>query len=728
MSRNIQTGKYFKFIVYVVIVILINLAGITLFFRVDLTSGNIYSLSEASKEAVETLSEPLTINVFFTRDLPAPHNNTRRYLHDMLEEYSVNSNEYFNYRFYDVSVKEGDLKEESRKNQQLAHSYGIYPVQIKNIEQDEVQFKKAYMGMAMVHGDIIDKIPSITSTDGLEYKITSKIEKMNDKISALLNLEEQIKVRLYYSSSLAKIAPKINMEELPQLPEKIESALASLNDKYYSRLDFERRNPTEDSSLEEEVSKYNVMTLRWPAMKDESGNTTIEEGHGSIGIVVINKEKYETIELINVINMPIFGTQYQLVDLSNIEETISEAIDNVIDINKKIGYLTSHGSIPLKGNATNSTKSIDNFNSLLSESYSVSEVDLKENDIPEGIDCLIIAGPKENFSEYELFEIDQFLMSGKSVAFFLDPFEQIEPSGNQMQRRYNNRPTYMPIKTGLEKLLSNYGAETSSSYVLDEECYEQNMPRRYGGGKQKVYFAPLIKNKNINNKMEFMRNIKALVTLKASPVKPLKERIEEIGVTENILFSSSERSWEMSEQISLNPMMTRPPQDPSKFRSFSLSLLLEGEFPSYFKNREIPEKPAEETEESEEESGEEITGVKPTKLSNEKTFITKGNPGKIFLTGSSELLSNSIIDETGKAPSSTFAMNLIDRLNDREAYASMRSKQQRFNPLDETSTGSRAFVKTFNIAGLPVLVILFGIIIWMRRESKKRNIQRIFEK
>ncbi|HMA76538.1 MAG TPA: GldG family protein, partial [Candidatus Krumholzibacteriaceae bacterium] len=297
MSRNIQTGKYFKFIVYVVIVILINLAGITLFFRVDLTSGNIYSLSEASKEAVETLSEPLTINVFFTRDLPAPHNNTRRYLHDMLEEYSVNSNEYFNYRFYDVSVKEGDLKEESRKNQQLAHSYGIYPVQIKNIEQDEVQFKKAYMGMAMVHGDIIDKIPSITSTDGLEYKITSKIEKMNDKISALLNLEEQIKVRLYYSSSLAKIAPKINMEELPQLPEKIESALASLNDKYYSRLDFERRNPTEDSSLEEEVSKYNVMTLRWPAMKDESGNTTIEEGHGSIGIVVINKEKYETIEL-----------------------------------------------------------------------------------------------------------------------------------------------------------------------------------------------------------------------------------------------------------------------------------------------------------------------------------------------------------------------------------------------------------------------------------------------
>ncbi len=732
MNKKRNTGKYFKFIVYIIIVILINVAGITLFSRADLTSENIYSLSEASKEAVATLSEPLTINVFFTGDLPAPHNNTRRYLHDMLEEYSVHSNDYFNYRFYDVSAKEGDLNEDAVRNQELAHSYGIYPVQIRNIEQDEVQFKKAYMGMAMIHGDITDKITSITSTDGLEYQITSKIEKMNNKISALLNLEDQINVRLYYSTSIEEIAPKLRIEKLPQIQGKIESIVEKLNDKYYSRLEFQKLNPTGNPLLEKEISEYDVMTLKWPAMKDKSGNIKIEKGHGSIGIVVLNKEKFETIELINVMNLPLFGTQYQLVDINSLEETISEAIDDVIDINKKIGYLTDHGTTPLRTDTSNRTSAFDNFNSLLSRSYTISEVNLKENGIPDGIDCLIIAGPKEEFSEYELFEIDQFLMRGKSIAFFLDPFQQIMPAGQQMQAMYNKEPSYIPLNTGIEKLILNYGVQTDASYILDEQCYEQRMSQMYGGGKQSVYFAPLIKNKSINDKMEFMKNIKGLITLKTSPVKPLEDKLQGNGLSANVLFSSSERAWEMSGRISLNPMMLRPPVNPSEFKSYPLSLLVEGEFPSYFKEREIPEKPATEKEGEEKEEEPAITSeIKvndSTEITGEKRFIPNGKPGKIFVTGTSELLSNSIVDETGQAPSSTFIMNLIDKLNGREAYASMRSKSQRFNPLDETSPGTRAFVKAFNIAGLPVIVIIFGIIVWMRRESRKRTIQRMFEK
>ena len=732
MNKKRNSGKYLKFIVYIVIVILINVAGITLFSRADLTSENIYSLSEASKEVVATLSEPLTINVFFTGDLPAPHNNTRRYLHDMLEEYSIHSNDYFNYRFYDVSVKEGDLSEKAVRNQELAHSYGIYPVQIRNIEQDEVQFKKAYMGMAMIHGDITDKIPSITSTDGLEYQITSKIEKMNNKISALLNLEDQINVRLYYSTSIEEIAPKLRIEKLPQIPEKIKSIVEKLNDKYYSRLEFQTRNSTDNPLLEKEISEYNVMTLKWPAMKNKSGDIAIEKGHGSIGIVVLNKEKFETIELINVMNLPLFGTQYQLVDINTIEETIGEAIDDVIDINKKIGYLTDHGTTPLRTDKANRTSAFDNFNSLLSRSYSISEVTLKEDGIPDGIDCLIIAGPKEEFTDYELFKIDQFLMRGKSIAFFLDPFKQIMPAGQQMQAMYNREPSYIPLNTGLERLILNYGVQTSASYILDEQCYEQRMSQMYGGGKQSVYFAPLIKSKSINDKMEFMKNIKGLITLKTSSVKPLEDKLQGNGLLANVLFSSSERAWEMSGRISLNPMMLRPPVNPSEFQSYALSLLVEGEFPSYFKEREIPEKPAieKEGEEKEEEPTieSEIKVNVSTEITGEKRFIPNGKPGKIFVTGTSELLSNSILDETGQAPSSTFIMNLIDKLNGREAYASMRSKSQRFNPLDETSPGTRAFVKTFNIAGLPVIVIIFGIIIWMRRESRKRAIQRMFEK
>jgi len=92
--------KYFKFILYFVVIILVNLAGVTLFFRLDLTNDKIYSLSPASKDVVATLSEPLSIKVFFSKDLPAPHNNTERYLKDLLEEYAARGGKFFNYTFY----------------------------------------------------------------------------------------------------------------------------------------------------------------------------------------------------------------------------------------------------------------------------------------------------------------------------------------------------------------------------------------------------------------------------------------------------------------------------------------------------------------------------------------------------------------------------------------------------------------------------------------------------
>lgn len=98
-----KTPRYVKFITYLAVVILINLVGMNLFYRFDLTANGVYSLSDVSKKVVSTLREPLTINVFFTRNLPAPYNGVEQYLRDLLGEYALSANTYFNYRFYDVT-------------------------------------------------------------------------------------------------------------------------------------------------------------------------------------------------------------------------------------------------------------------------------------------------------------------------------------------------------------------------------------------------------------------------------------------------------------------------------------------------------------------------------------------------------------------------------------------------------------------------------------------------
>jgi ABC-2 type transport system permease protein len=752
MAQQNRMNKYYKFGAYLLVVILVNVAGVTLFVRADLTSDNIYSLSEASKTAVSALNEPLTINVFFTQNLPAPHNNTERYLHDLLEEYSIHSNKYFNYRFYDVSADEGDIDESAKRNQEMARNYGINPVQIQNIEQDEVKFQNAYMGMVMIHGDVVDKIPTITSTEDLEYQITSKIEKMNNKISVLLGMDTPVQLKLFFSSSLETVAPQLRMNGLMDIPGKVEEMVGRLNDKYYGKLAFSQFDPAANPAWEQAADEYNVLTLQWPSLKDRAGNETVPPGRGSAGLVVARGDKFQSIPLIRVVNLPLFGTQYQMTDLGELEKQIGEVIDDVIGINKKIGYLTSHGTLPLRSGMPNipgmqqpQQENLGNFNKLVSNDYSILDVDLKdEAGIPDGIDCLILGGPKEPFNDYELFQIDQFLMKGKSLALFLDPYIEVKLPQNQMQYNRQQQPIYRPVNTDIEKLLEYYGLTIEKSYVMDINCFEQRIPQAYGGGTRQLYFAPMIKNEKINEDLVFMKNIKGLIMLLSAPVKLLNNTLSQNGLMGDIVFSSSPESWTMSGRIDLNPWSLQPPADQTQLASQPLAVLVQGEFPSYFAGRGIPEKPAK-AEPEEDAAGlgadpsAQSTAAAPAEnagadsnefkdFSQAGALIKKGGPGKIFLIGSSEILKNNVIDEQGSSTNATFVLNVLDELNNRNEYAEMRSKSQRFNPLGDTGPGLRTFVKTFNIAGLPIIVVVFGVFVWVRRNARKRTIEAMFNR
>jgi ABC-2 type transport system permease protein len=72
-------------------------------------------------------------------------------------------------------------------------------------------------------------------------------------------------------------------------------------------------------------------------------------------------------------------------------------------------------------------------------------------------------------------------------------------------------------------------------------------------------------------------------------------------------------------------------------------------------------------------------------------------------------------------------MNVIDALNQHDDVALMRSKTQSHNPLNEASAVAKTAIKAINIAGLPILVVLFGLLVWVRRHARKNSIRRMFE-
>jgi ABC-2 type transport system permease protein len=727
MSVKGVSGSFIKFIAYLVVVVLINVAGTTLFFQADLTGDGIYSISEASRHVVSTLSEPLTIDVFFTKDLPAPYNAIERYLHDLLQEYAVHANRYFNYRFYDVSAEEGDVNQQAKDNQELAGNYGIHPVQIRTIQEDEVKLRRAYMGLVLIHGDMIERIPTIQSMQGLEYKLTMAMQKLNNKVSALLNLSDKVRVKLFLSSSLKAVAPYMKLNALADLPERVQRIVEDLNKKVYGRLAFEHLDPTTDPGLAETADKYNVLSLRWPAL----GGGEVQAGKGSIGLVLEYGDRSVTIQLIRILRLPLIGTRYELVDMDRLEEMIDANLESLIDINEDLGYLASNGALQISNPASPERRGgrdrAANFRTLVSQSYTIKEVNLKNGTIPEGINTLIIAGPDKKFTDYELFQIDQFLMRGKSLAVFPDAFGEVPEQGGPSSPN-PLRGRYVPLNTGLEKLLAHYGVRIEKSYVMDENCYKQQLPSQLGGGERPIYFAPIIKKQFINHDLDFMKNIKGLIALQISPLALNAERVRNNGLRAYQLVASSEKSWEMSEPINLNPLFLKPPQSKDEQRSLPLAYLLEGRFHSYFAGKPIPEKESEEKGAADKEkSPEKDPRVELSQIERKGDILSKGKPGKIFVMASSAMLQDNLLDTEGESPNDVFIMNVIDYLNGRGEIAVMRSKEQRFNPLDDTRAGTRALVKFLNIIGLPVLVILFGLGVWLKRHGRKKRIKMMFQ-
>ncbi len=153
--------------------VFLNMWTSKIFGRIDLTETNMYTLSDVTKDVLRELEEPLTVKAYFTKDLPAPYNNISQFAEDHLAEMKAYGRGNFRYEFLDPGDEE-QLKEE-------AENFRLEPVQVNEYKADKVQFKLAYMGMALIYEDRQEIIPVIQSLENIEYEILSKIKRVTSE-------------------------------------------------------------------------------------------------------------------------------------------------------------------------------------------------------------------------------------------------------------------------------------------------------------------------------------------------------------------------------------------------------------------------------------------------------------------------------------------------------------------------------------------------------------------
>ncbi len=698
MKKNLDT--ILRIVLYLAVVILLNVAANSLVFRIDLTQNKIYTLSDASKNAVATLQEPLTIKVFFSQNMPAPYNNIEQQVRDLLEEYAHWGNEFFNYSFYSMGTEEGADPELLSEYEEMARSYFIVPIKIEKVEKDEVKLVRAYMGLAFLHGDLLETIPAVTSPDRLEFTITQTIRTLNERVSSLVNLEEDIQVKLFLSSSLYELGDLI-----AGIPAEVEQIAARLNKIYFNRLRFSHLDPALDPALNAEAERYRIPLIR------------IGEQSAYAGLIVSHGEEAFGASLL--MSDP---SGYQVASMESMTGLIEDSTKAILGIHEEIGYMAGFGTPPYRGRSEQ-TDAVETdlslFYPLVSENYTIKGVLLEKREIPKSLKSLLVVSPKEKISDWALFQIDQFLMRGGSVILFLDAFDVFidrQPGSGEL----SGLPFYSPRETGLEQMIEHYGVGLSPSYVLDENSFVSRERNQQGGVDEvPIYFAPVIRKESFNQNLDFLKDLNGLITVSIAPLKLLSE--EGDGPKAHLLFSSSDQAWDMQyeEIIRINPINAQPPRLGKK--SYPLAYLLEGTFRSYFVGKPIPVKP-----QAAGGGQERLETLLSEEITVEEPFLPEGK-GKLFVMGTSTILGANMLDPGGSSPNSLFLLNILDVMNDQEERAVMRVKGGGFSPIAETTARRRIFVKTFNIAVLPALVAAVGVLVWLYWVGRKRRILRRFQ-
>ncbi len=171
MAREMKTRSAAIMLIVIIaaILLVINLIGVNVFSRLDLTESEIYTLSPASKNLVSDLKDRLTIKAYITDDLPSPHNADARYLKDLLDDYKAYSDGNISYEIIDPAKENVEME---------ASNYRIPAVQFNVYRNDKTEFIKGYKGLVLLYGEKQERIPFIENTQNLEYDLSRAIKKM----------------------------------------------------------------------------------------------------------------------------------------------------------------------------------------------------------------------------------------------------------------------------------------------------------------------------------------------------------------------------------------------------------------------------------------------------------------------------------------------------------------------------------------------------------------------
>lgn len=471
---------------------------------------------------------------------------------------------------------------------------------------------------------------------------------------------------------------------------------------YNTLIQYEFINPSEGKNKKQTNNIYKELYTKGI----EPTNLQVKNNDGSSqqiifpGAIVTYKEKELPLQLLN--------SQLGVAPEAILNSSIESLEYNIASVLKKLSLTTKPKIAFLQGHGELDKYETGSIAAMLSEYYDVNQITLLNNlNALDKIKALIIAKPNRIFSEKDKFIIDQFVMNGGKLIWLVNPvFASMD------SLRTENQTIGISQKLGIEDQLFKYGVRLN--YDLIQDLNAMPLPIKTGNmGNQPQfsylpwYFFPVImptvKHPIVNNlnavKFEFTSSID---TVGSSKIK------------KTILLTTSQytRLIQTPVSISLDIMQEKPNEKAFNKSYIPTAVLLEGEFPSLFKNR------------------------LSDSMINQPNYHFKelSIPNKMIVISNGDVIKNDIQLTNGlKYPmplgydkytretfgNKEFILNCIDYLCDDSGLIDVRSRELKLRLLDKTKTAKYKTMIQFVNVGLPVLLILlFALVNGFIRKRK----------
>ena len=693
------------------------------FLRWDMTEGNQYSISEATRSYLRQLQEPLLLRGYFsakTHPLLAP---LVPQIQNLLTEYEVAGDGR-------VRLELLDPADNPEKEDEANTKYGIRPVPFQIADRYQASLVNSYFDVLVQYGDEYEvlgfrdlievKVRGEADLDvqlkNPEYDITRGIKKVlfgfQGGGSVFESITEPVKFTGYIS------ADERLPEALRSLRPELEAVLDSLARESTGLLTSEIVDPDAgDGEVARQIAAdYGFQPMAASLFDLSTFYFYLTVSDGDI-----------------VVQMPL----PEALDQDGLRRGIEEGLKRfAAGLLKNVAFSAPQGMPPymqqqMPGMQQPQGNEFQGLRDVLSADFDVDTAMLDEGNAPSAADVLMVVDPT-SLSENAVFAIDQFLMRGGTV---------VVAAGSYRATLTPQALSAMPIQSGLSDWLAHHGVTIDESMVMDPRNAAFPLPvtRQIGGFRfQDVrmldypYFVD-VRGDGLNQDVPFTAASRQVTMAWASPVDVDVEANANREVT--TLLQSSPDSWRsastdiMPSEGAEGGVAYTPEGDR---RANALGVMLEGRFESFFEEspllEDAPEIDDVAADEAEETSGDEAADEEEPDTLGTVTAVIEKSPesARLIVLGSASFLADQTIRMIGSADGTIYTgslelmANIVDWAVEDQSLLGIRGRGHFNRTLDPMSEDQQRVWEYANyVLALAGLAGVF-VISWRRRIRKER--------